>query len=236
MGLLSLYLGLFNAASCGLWAYAAFLGVRHLVDGGSIETTHESVGPWLYHAQGMALFELVHSLTRMVKSPFMSTLMQVSSRILLAFFIARLVPEVLSQWGFPLMMFSWCAVEIPRYGFFAWKELFGSVPYPLLWLRYSLFGILYPTGITGELTCMYTALPYIASRDILRLAMPNDYNFAFNYYYVVVFIMILYIPGSPFMYNHMRAQRRKQLGPQKKPAAESTKGSTGKKKSSKKTK
>jgi hypothetical protein len=27
----------------------------------------------------------------------------------------------------------------------------GTVPYPLFWLRYSLFIVLYPSGISGEL-------------------------------------------------------------------------------------
>ena len=50
---------------------------------------------------------------------------------------------------------SWALVEVPRYSFFAVKELVGGkendVPYVLFWLRYSLFAVLYPTGITGEI-------------------------------------------------------------------------------------
>lgn len=52
---------------------------------------------------------------------------------------------------------SWGLVEVPRYLFYA-LNLLDAVPYPLFWLRYSLFAILYPTGITGELGCMYQAV------------------------------------------------------------------------------
>lgn len=34
-----------------------------------------------------------------------------------------------------------------------------SSPYPLFFLRYSLFAILYPTGIVGEVMTMVAALP-----------------------------------------------------------------------------
>lgn len=52
---------------------------------------------------------------------------------------------------------SWACVEVPRYAFYA-LNLINAVPYPLFWLRYSLFAVLYPTGITGELGCMFYAL------------------------------------------------------------------------------
>jgi hypothetical protein len=54
------------------------------------------------------------------------------------------------------MILSWSIVEIFRYMFYALALVSGDAtkktPYPLFWLHYSLFGILYPTGITGELT------------------------------------------------------------------------------------
>ena len=60
---------------------------------------------------------------------------------------------------------SWGLVEVPRYLFYA-LNLLDAVPYPLFWLRYSLFAVLYPTGITGELGCMFQALMHMMTRVV----------------------------------------------------------------------
>ena len=45
-----------------------------------------------------------------------------------------------------------------RYLFYTFGVLKSS-PYPLFFLRYSLFFVLYPTGIVGEVMTMVAALP-----------------------------------------------------------------------------
>lgn len=107
---------------------------------------------------------------------------------------------------FILASTSWALVEVPRYLFYA-LNILNMVPYPLFWLRYSLFAILYPTGITGELGCMYYSLVDIKGNyDLFHL--PTNKSILF----VLIFIVILtYIPGSPKMYGHMLKTRRKQM-------------------------
>jgi very-long-chain (3R)-3-hydroxyacyl-CoA dehydratase len=57
------------------------------------------------------------------------------------------------------MILSWSLVEVPRYAFYVMALITGDAtkktPYWLFWLRYSLFAVLYPTGITGELTVFF---------------------------------------------------------------------------------
>jgi Protein tyrosine phosphatase-like protein, PTPLA len=48
------------------------------------------------------------------------------------------------HWAMALTTVSWALVEVPRYLFYVFN-LLGDVPYPLFWLRYSLFALLYPT-------------------------------------------------------------------------------------------
>ena len=59
------------------------------------------------------------------------------------------------------MILSWSLVEIFRYMFYAAALATGDAtkktPFPLFFLRYSLFAVLYPTGITGELTVFFSA-------------------------------------------------------------------------------
>lgn len=88
----------------------------------------------------------------------------------------------------------------------------GFVPYPLLWLRYSTFVILYPLGVASEMTTVYLALPTIRKERPLSSSMPNSINFAFDYYWFCWLAIACYIPGLPELYFHMLRQRKKILG------------------------
>lgn len=79
------------------------------------------------------------------------------------------------------------------------------MPFPLFWLRYSLFAVLYPSGITGELLQVVKALPQLRH---ISLAL----------WYMAALALLLYIPGSPFMYMHMLRQRKGAFA-KRKPAA-----------------
>ena len=50
----------------------------------------------------------------------------------------------------------------------------------------------------GELWTIYLALPYVKSTGLYSLELPNDYNISFDYYSVLIFLMILYIPSKSF--------------------------------------
>jgi hypothetical protein len=95
-----------------------------------------------------------------------------------------------------LVCSSWSLVEVPRYFFYS-LNLLGVAPYFLFWLRYrsgdintsplkqayvsfygvyfvlhphdSLFAVLYPTGIMGELACMYWAVKELYGNGVRYL-------------------------------------------------------------------
>ena len=56
------------------------------------------------------------------------------------------------------MVFSWSFTEVIRYVFYA-CNLLGLEPYPLLWIRYTTFWVLYPTGASSEAFLIYSTLP-----------------------------------------------------------------------------
>jgi len=56
--------------------------------------------------------------------------------------------------------------------------------------------VLYPVGVTGELLCLYAAQTYVANKKLWSLEMPNKLNVTFNYHYVLLFTMLLYIPRT----------------------------------------
>lgn len=93
-------------------------------------------------------------------------------------------------------MLSWSITEVVRYGYFAIHTLVPSaVPYVLTWLRYSLFLVLYPTGVASEIGTIVLALPFIKQTDMFGISMPNKFNFAFDLYISLIVIIIVYIPG-----------------------------------------
>mmetsp|Transcript_22777 Transcript_22777/g.50657 ORF Transcript_22777/g.50657 Transcript_22777/m.50657 type:complete len:195 (-) Transcript_22777:92-676(-) len=164
--------------------------------------------------QTAAVLEVVHSLVGLVKSPWVTALMQVFSRVWTLWAVMHVAPSAQTSIFTLLACSSWALVEVPRYAFYA-LNLLDAVPYPLLWLRYSLFAVLYPTGITGELGCMYMAALFLAGvdtpfdLDIAKLQTQPQENLALLA--LVVFVAVTYIPGSPTMYGHMVKTRKKQL-------------------------
>jgi hypothetical protein len=106
----------------------------------------------------------------------------------------------LAQWGAGLMILSWSMVEVPRYAFYLAAIVTGDAtkktPYPLFWFRYSLFAILYPTGIVGELTVFFAA-----AKD------PVFTSPAIAFFYGKL-LFAVYVVGSPFMIMNMVANRK----------------------------
>ena len=101
------------------------------------------------------------------------------------------------------MILSWSLVEVPRYAFYVMALISGDAtkktPFWLFWLRYSLFAVLYPTGITGELTVFFKA-----ASDSAFISM-------FTPLASVIYGKVLpavYFMGSPFMILNMSGNRK----------------------------
>ncbi|EJF65490.1 PTPLA-domain-containing protein [Dichomitus squalens LYAD-421 SS1] len=160
------------------------------------------VGAQTAFVQSFAALEVLHVLLGWVRSPLVTTLIQVGSRLYLVWGIADLFPkETHTNPLYASMVLSWSLTEVVRYSFYA-SSLLGAEPAPLVWLRYTLFYVLYPTGASSEAFLMYATLPHPAfgaGWDSLRV-------------YVRGFLFAVWWPGLYVMYTHMIKQRRKVLG------------------------
>jgi len=139
-----------------------------------------------------------------------TTFMQVFS-LVWVIMIVMAAPSVKPTWYSGMMALSWSLVEVPRYAFYV-ANLLGSgdvksTPFPLFWLRYSLFSVLYPTGITGEILTMYDAL----HQTSLRSFSLGPVAIGSFLPLLMKIVFATYIPGSPVMYMHMAGQRKKQM-------------------------
>lgn len=223
----NLYLFTFNIASCLGWSYILFLTFPHL-SGNPDYTKFESVmRKPLKIIQTMALMEIVHVSLKLVKSNLLSTTIQVMSRISVVWliFYYRDIYQLIKgkdikytqqipygsdfDVGILGCCLSWSCVEVPRYLFYA-LNIYGLSPDTLTWIRYSLFTILYPTGISSELYSIWKMIKNV-NPEINSITMPNTYNFEFSYKTLLQLVMVLYAPFSPYMYIHMIKQRRKTL-------------------------
>lgn len=145
-------------------------------------TTSTAIGAPTLYVQSAALLEVLHVLLGFVRSPLGTTATQVASRLYLVWGIAprfesvRLPPSLLSipqsraylrsvrraqaraSPFFASMVLSWSVTEVIRYTFYA-ASLVGSEPRLLIWLRYTTFYVLYPTGAGSEAFVALATLP-----------------------------------------------------------------------------
>jgi len=189
------YLFLYNIAACFGWAYVLYLSVQaYLANKTAHELWNIVQGP-LKIVQTAALLEVFHSLFGLVRSPVFSTLVQVGSRLSILWIYMNASAASHDHWSLWLVVFSWSLVEVPRYLFYALNLYTEKVPFVLFFLRYNLFAVLYPSGITGEIFQILKAMPALKVECL-------------SCWYLSLFLLALYVPGSPFMYFHMMGQRK----------------------------
>ncbi|XVF61519.1 hypothetical protein PTKIN_Ptkin08bG0136200 [Pterospermum kingtungense] len=210
-----LYLSIYNWTVFIGWFQVLFLALKTLKESGH-EQVYNAVEKPLLLAQSAAVLEILHGLIGLVRSPISSTLPQIGSRLYLTWGILWSFPEIRTHILVSSLVISWSITEIIRYSFFGVKETFGFAPSWHLWLRYSTFLVLYPTGISSEVGLIYFALPYIKASEKYCIRMPNKWNFSFDYFYAAILALGIYVPGSPHLYRYMLGQRKRALSKSKK--------------------
>lgn len=192
----------YNSISASLWTVvlfntvflAAFLGQPYLFLKSSTVLTV---------VQCCAVVEIYNSVTGVVKSPVFTTVSQVLSRLLIVLGIVQLLPfsPANYHWCYISLCLSWSVTEIVRYSYYAANLRDpAAVPYWLTWLRYSLFYVLYPTGVASEVSMIYMSL---AEADKVVGSFYSWFLFA---------TLFTYPPGLYTLYTYMIKQRKKVLG------------------------
>ncbi|XP_040296904.1 very-long-chain (3R)-3-hydroxyacyl-CoA dehydratase 2 [Bufo bufo] len=204
------YLVIYNVVMTAGWLVIAVGLVRTYLAKGTYHNLYYSIERPLKFFQTGALLEIVHCAAGIVPSSVVLTAFQVSSRVFLAWAVTHSVREVQNDDSVLLFVVAWTITEIIRYSFYTFS-LLNHLPYIIKWARYSLFIVLYPMGVVGELLTIYAALPYVQRTGLYSIRLPNKYNFSFDYYTFLILVMVSYIPLFPQLYFHMLHQRRKVL-------------------------
>ena len=140
-------------------------------------------------------------------------LVQVLSRLHLTLFVWPVIFR-LATVSQLLLIGVWSLSEFCRYPYYIHQLLFKNSKNRILtFIRYSSFIVLYPLGITCEIINIFKALPML-NYDIMPSLFHNSMLHRSglltmrNLYYL---ILLFYIPGSIYLYNHMLMQRKKAL-------------------------
>ncbi|KAG5507726.1 hypothetical protein JIQ42_08014 [Leishmania sp. Namibia] len=210
MGVKDMYLLAYNTGMCVGWGTILVKVIKHLAEGRDAASVYPEIAQLLCVAQTGAIAEILHAAFGVVRSPAGTTFLQVLSRLIVLYGAVRIGDtEATKNIIFVQMLIAWCLSEIIRYSFYS-ANLVSVRPAWLTWLRYSAFMVLYPVGITGEVGCLYKALPYIQEHKPWTVELPNKLNFTFSWYNSVWCILLgIYPYGSYVMYSYMLAQRRK---------------------------
>merc|ERR1712137_1113852 len=218
-----LYKIFYNLVQTLGWSFILYSVVMNYVRGQGPEMVWPKVGEALIIFQNAALLEVLHSLVGLVRAPVGTTFIQVMSRVLITYFCMEF-PECREGYIFTMLMISWSVIEIVRYSFYV-TDLLDVDFYPHKWLRYSLFVILYPSGVFSEIATLYFALPAIQRSGLFGVA---DFPVGpLTLWTITIFFLIfLYVPGFPVMFGHMVTQRKKKLAVAPPPSKASTKKKT----------
>lgn len=191
------YLTLYNAVETILW-FSVLARLFFVAQVSDLKEAHDQVSTFLLWVQTSAILEVVHVALGLVPSPLLTTMIQVASRLVLVWGIDYLFPHITPHSAaFASMVTAWSITEILRYSYYA-INLQGDVPKLLMWLRYSLFYILYPLGAGSEAWLVYLSL------DEARKLSPA-------YALFLKGLLVTYPPGFYFLYTYMIKQRKKMF-------------------------
>lgn len=207
----TIYLCMYNLMLSLGWTILMIQFSSHMIYGDGVPGLWNATSVSLLLFQSMAILEVVHCAIGIVRSSVMLTFSQVFSRVFLTWAILYSLPAARTSYGFPLVLFAWSLTEIVRYMYY-FLSLIGILPQFLTFLRYTLFIVLYPLGVTGEMLCYFSVLPLVKQHRPMSVLMPNSVNFSFDSYYGLILVIALYVPAFPQLYFHMLAQRKKILG------------------------
>lgn len=198
-----LYLLLYNGVSALLWTYILYHCLIDISNGYHLfEPGHGTPHKFMIATQLFnSSFEFLHSVFGLVPTPIPTLLLQSFARLIILVGICYVIPESPANYNiftFAGLTLAWSITEIVRYGFYVLKLGKFTVPYSILWLRYSAFFILYPLGLVCESATVYNSYEVIESR------LPRYSKF-------LKYALPLYIPGFLYLYSYMIKQRGKVL-------------------------
>lgn len=148
---------------------------------------------YLMWFQTIQILEVLHCMVGFVKSSAVQTFMQILSRLIIVW--CALVPfkETRETIGLDMILWAWPLAETTRYIFYA-LNLMKLNLFIVSWARYTLFIVLYPLGVSGELLILNKLIQIVKRTGAYDYSLPNQLNISFHADYAIIFIILTYVP------------------------------------------
>lgn len=144
--------------------------------------------------QSIQLIEVLHCMLGLVKSSALTTFMQILSRLIVVWAALVPFPETQQTLGFKMILWAWPIAETTRYIYYAFNLMNLNI-YLFTWLRYSLFIVLYPLGVSGELLILYKLKQILEKTGDHIFQMPyTQQNINYHPNHAILLLMLSYIP------------------------------------------
>jgi very-long-chain (3R)-3-hydroxyacyl-CoA dehydratase len=179
----STYLTAYNTLSCTLWAYLTFHTLLSLPTLHANQTLHQLyhdlLFPLLAGTQSLAVLEIFHAATGLVRASPLTTAIQVVGKNLVVWTVMVAFPEIVvgrdgrggasGVWPFFGCVLFWGISEVVRYGYFVVLLVAGEKKLPgwLKWLRYA-FLCHFTFTLCSRFKCGFFSLGWGLGTDILR--------------------------------------------------------------------
>uniref|UniRef100_A0A7E4W4B7 Very-long-chain (3R)-3-hydroxyacyl-CoA dehydratase n=1 Tax=Panagrellus redivivus TaxID=6233 RepID=A0A7E4W4B7_PANRE len=171
-----------------------------------------------YVCTGLQLLDVLHAAVGLTKSGWQTGLVQVLGRLTMLAILDNcpLLHKTVTTF---LLLFVYFLIEQFRYPYYAASILGGEIKL-LTWLRYSVWILLYPAGLSLEAISMIRAIPYYYEGHRWSVSLPNSLNFSFNFgVFLSIFLVTAFPKIAYTLLSHMRRQRAKKFADSKKKIA-----------------
>lgn len=198
----------YNLLSGCLWSFALLNVIATRFAFGNMYDTFRLTYIWTTIIQCLAVVEIYNSAIGLVRSPIVTTTMQVLSRLLVVLGVWTLLPYAKGNTSFAYITvhIAWGIAEVIRYYYYATNLMSKQTGNPikvspsLEWLRYNAFIILYPLGISSECYMIFYAVK-------ASYATPGLFYAIYSVFLSLA--LLSYIPGTIVLFSHMLKQRAK---------------------------
>jgi len=172
----------------------------------------------LYAATALQYIDVFHGCIGLTKSGWKTGLIQVTGRLTIIALIDG-CPDLQTLVSTYCLMVVYLLIEQFRYPYYAVNSL-GLEIYILTWLRYSIWMVLYPSGLLLEAISMLKAIPYYYHSGKWSISLPNALNFSFNFgVFLTIFVTTAFPKICYTLITHMMKQRTKKFANEKKKKA-----------------
>jgi len=174
----------------------------------------------------LQMAEILHAALGMVGGSPVTTGMQILSRVwVVQVFCCHNALKLVSNddgvgnLSLYFLVLAWSVTEIVRYLYYATNTA-GLKIAPLTWLRYSMWPVLYPMGVSGELGVINVALPALIEKQGMLAKQGGDCSLAgscgiFTKLTTAIGfapLVLLWVSALYMLMSMMAANRRKVLG------------------------